>query len=129
MHAALLNTGKVLMVAGAGNSQENFDADTFETVLCDPATGDVTHVDTPEDLFCAGHAYLPDGNLLVAGGTSKYEVLADDMENAAGVMTCRTSRPPRTSRWPRARSRLRLGTRVRVHRRRRRCRRAHVITA
>ena len=34
----------------------------------DPATGDFTAVPSPSLLFCAGHAFLPDGRLLVAGG-------------------------------------------------------------
>jgi organic hydroperoxide reductase OsmC/OhrA len=87
MHAALLYNGKVLLVAGSGNSQTQFDAGTFSTVLWDPATGEAKNIDTPEDLFCGGHAYLPDGNLLIAGGTRKYEVLAGDVTRAAGVMT------------------------------------------
>ena len=88
MHAALLYDGKVLLVAGSGNSQAEFDAGTFSTVLWDPATGEAKSIPTPEDLFCSGHAYLPDGNLLVAGGTRKYEVLAGEVTNAAGVMAC-----------------------------------------
>ena len=86
IHAALLYTGKVLLVAGSGNSQQQFDAGTFETVLWDPATGESKHIETPEDLFCGGHAYLPNGDLLIAGGTDTYEVLADDVTSAAGPM-------------------------------------------
>ena len=29
--------------------------------------------DTPVDLFCCGHAHLPDGRLLAAGGTERYD--------------------------------------------------------
>ncbi len=87
IHSALLYTGDVLLVAGSGNNQQSFDSGTFETVLWNPVTGAAKHIDTPEDLFCGGHAYLPNGNLLVAGGTKKYEVLADKVEEAAGVLT------------------------------------------
>jgi hypothetical protein len=87
IHSALLYTGDVLLVAGSGNSQQHFDAGTFETVLWNPVTGKAKHIHTPKDLFCGGHAYLPDGNLLVAGGTKKYEVLADKVKEAAGVLT------------------------------------------
>ena len=87
IHSALLSTGKVLLVAGSGNSQKDFDAGTFETVLWDPVTDEAKHIHTPEDLFCGGHSYLPNGNLLIAGGTKKYEVLADKVEEAAGVVT------------------------------------------
>ncbi|NEK59892.1 DUF1929 domain-containing protein [Geodermatophilus sabuli] len=87
IHAALLYTGKVLLIAGSGNDAEEFDAGTFTTVVWDPATGETTEVPTPEDLFCSGHAYLPNGNLLIAGGTAEYEVLADDVTRAAGILT------------------------------------------
>jgi hypothetical protein len=42
-------------------------------------------IPTPWDLFCAGHIELPDGNILVAGGTARYENL--DPTQAAGSMT------------------------------------------
>jgi len=87
IHSALLPTGKVLLVAGSGNNTHHFAAGTFDTVLWDPATDVYKKIDTPEDLFCGGHAFLPDGNLLIAGGTRKYEVLADEVTHAAGVVT------------------------------------------
>ena len=92
VHAALLHTGKVLLVAGSGNSAEDFEAGSFRTIVWDPQTGDTKEVPTPEDLFCGGHAYLPNGNLLIAGGTSRYEVLADDVTKAAGVLTVKNER-------------------------------------
>jgi hypothetical protein len=78
VHAALLNTGKVLLMSGSGNSQDNFDAKKFTTLLWDPTANTFQSVYTPWDVFCAGHAFLPDGELLIAGGTKKYEVLAQD---------------------------------------------------
>lgn len=75
VHAALLNTGKVLLIAGSGNDEKSFDANSFRTVLWDPKNGEFTEIPTPWDAFCAGHVFLPNGNLLVAGGTSKYEDL------------------------------------------------------
>ncbi len=87
VHAALLRTGKVLLIAGSGNNAEDFAAGTFRTIVWDPVSGEAKEVPTPEDLFCSGHAYLPNGNLLVAGGTREYEVLADDVTHAAGVLT------------------------------------------
>ncbi len=92
VHAALLHTGKVLLVAGSGNDAQDFEAGSFETIVWDPVTGDTKEVPTPEDLFCSGHAYLPDGNLLIAGGTREYEVLADDVTRAAGVLTVKNER-------------------------------------
>ena len=73
VHAALLHTGKVLLIAGSGNDEQAFRAGTFKTLLWDPGTGEFHLVHTPIDLFCAGQAFLPDGNLLIAGGTTRYE--------------------------------------------------------
>jgi galactose oxidase-like protein/radical copper oxidase GlxA-like protein len=87
IHAALLYTGKVLITAGSGNSVGNFDAGKFESLLWDPKTDEFKKIATPTDMFCAGHAFLPDGKLLIAGGTSRYEVLPDQVHYAAGVMT------------------------------------------
>jgi hypothetical protein len=93
IHAALLPTGKVLLIAGSGNDREQFDAGTFRTLLHDPATGATRLVPTPVDLFCAGHAFLPNGNLLVAGGTRRYEVLEGDVVRAGGSMRVRNEFP------------------------------------
>lgn len=75
IHAALLHTGKVLLIAGSGNELEQFEAKSFRSVLWDPKTEKFTEVPTPWDAFCAGHTFLADGNLLVAGGTKGYEDL------------------------------------------------------
>ncbi len=72
VHVALLHTGKVLLVAGSGADQATFDAGTFKTSIWDPETETFQTVSTPWDAFCSGHAFLPDGRLLVAGGTSAY---------------------------------------------------------
>jgi hypothetical protein len=74
VHAALMHTGKVLLIAGSGNDPTNFAAGTFRTAVYDPATDTFdTNITTPYDLFCSGHAFLPDGRLLVAGGTAAYQ--------------------------------------------------------
>ncbi len=91
IHAALLRTGKLLLVAGSGNDTQQFAAGTFKTLLWDPQTGQSKLVATPTDLFCAGHAFLPDGKLLVAGGTLRYEVLGGKVTNAAGTITVQNS--------------------------------------
>ncbi|WP_127499666.1 galactose oxidase early set domain-containing protein [Actinoplanes solisilvae] len=99
IHAALLSTGKVLIVAGSGNDREQFEAGTFRTVLYDPRTEKFSRVPTPTDVFCAGHSFLANGNLLVAGGTKSYEVLEKDVKRAGGVMKVKNESPdggPRT---------------------------------
>ena len=87
VHSALLYTGKVLIIAGSGNDDGEFAAGHFQSRLWDPATGEFQEVPTPSDMFCGGHAFLPDGKLLIAGGTGRYEKLGDNVHVSAGVMT------------------------------------------
>lgn len=93
VHAALLRTGKVLLVAGSGNNEKNFDAKSFRSVLWDPKTNVFKDIHTPKDLFCAGHTQLPGGNLLIAGGTKRYEKLGGDVTKAGGLMIVRNENP------------------------------------
>ena len=93
VHAALLHTGKVLFFAGSGSSQVRFHSPDFGdvakgvavSVVWDPSVApgpgnpNFFHPATldradgnPFDMFCCGHAFLPDGRLLVAGGTLDY---------------------------------------------------------
>src|SRR5262245_28775348 len=57
LHVHLLLDGRVLTWGHAGDPQ-----------IWDPASGAFTAVPSPSLLFCAGHDFLPDGRLLVAGG-------------------------------------------------------------
>jgi len=57
LHVHLLSDGTVLSFGRIGDPQ-----------VWDPATGGFTAVPSPALLFCAGHDFLPDGRLLVAGG-------------------------------------------------------------
>ena len=57
LHVHLLTDGTVLSWGRIGDPQ-----------VWDPATGAFTAVPAPSWLFCAGHDFLPDGRLLVAGG-------------------------------------------------------------
>ncbi|MGY0491714.1 radical copper oxidase GlxA [Streptomyces sp. WG-D5] len=93
IHAALLHTGKVLIVAGSGNEQKKFDAGSFDTVLWDPKANTFKKIPTPADFFCGGHAQLPDGRLLVAGGTARYELLDGEVERAGGGMRVKNESP------------------------------------
>jgi Domain of unknown function (DUF1929)/Kelch motif len=100
IHAALLHTGKVLLVAGSGNNEAEFGTGTFDTVLWDPSKDTYERVPTPEDLFCAGHSQLADGKLLVAGGTARYESLGADVERAGGGMVVKNENPDRPHTFP-----------------------------
>ncbi|GAA0427419.1 kelch motif-containing protein [Streptomyces luteireticuli] len=100
IHAALLHTGKVLLVAGSGNNAANFKAKSFRTVLWDPKENTFKNVPTPKDLFCAGHSQLPDGRLLVAGGTQRYEKLGGDVTKAGGLMVVHNENPDKPMTFP-----------------------------
>lgn len=87
VHSVMLPTGKVLIVAGSGNDRRKFESGSFKTILWDPVEDTYKDIYTPEDVFCSGHSFLPNGNVLVAGGTRKYEVLKSNVKRAAGVVT------------------------------------------
>ncbi|MBQ0848782.1 DUF1929 domain-containing protein [Streptomyces sp. BH-SS-21] len=93
IHAALLHTGKILLIAGSGNNQDNFDAKKFDTRIWDPVKKTIKKVPTPADLFCTGHTQLPNGNLLIAGGTKRYEKLKGDITKAGGLMVVHNENP------------------------------------
>ncbi|GAB2953048.1 kelch motif-containing protein [Streptomyces pseudoechinosporeus] len=93
IHAALLRTGKVLLIAGSGNNQDNFDAKKFDTRIWDPVKGTIKDIPTPKDLFCTGHTQLANGNLLIAGGTKRYEKLKGDVTKAGGLMIVHNENP------------------------------------
>lgn len=73
VHASVLPDGMVLLMAGSGNNTTDFAAGLFQSYLFAPDTCAATRLPTPGDLFCAGHAMLPNGNILVAGGTKGYD--------------------------------------------------------
>ncbi|MGW2762472.1 galactose oxidase-like domain-containing protein [Streptomyces sp. NPDC001275] len=100
IHAVLLHTGKVLMVAGSGNNKQNFDARQFDTRIWDPVKGTVKKVPTPEDLFCTGHTQLADGKILIAGGTKRYEKLQGDVTKAGGLMIVHNENPDKPITLP-----------------------------
>ncbi|MFE6848895.1 galactose oxidase-like domain-containing protein [Streptomyces sp. NPDC057686] len=100
IHAALLHTGKVLLIAGSGNNQKKFDAKKFQTVLWDPKTNQFKQIATPKDMFCSGHTQLPDGKLLVAGGTQRYEKLGGDATKAGGLMIVHNEDPDKSITLP-----------------------------
>ncbi|CAL9472030.1 kelch motif-containing protein [Streptomyces griseomycini] len=100
IHAALLRTGKVLLVAGSGNNQDNFDAKQYDTRIWDPVKGTIKKVPTPTDLFCTGHTQLANGNLLIAGGTKRYEKLKGDVKKAGGLMIVHNENPDKPMTLP-----------------------------
>ena len=104
IHSALLRTGKVLLF-----SAEHGVPGIHGWVL-DPETLNLTDVPPPDEWNpdCAGHSFLPDGRLLVAGGTLQFNPLlgsrraytfdpdseawsrVEDMQNGRWYPTCIT---------------------------------------
>lgn len=78
IHAALLPTNQVLMFGGSehnpAQNASNSPADLDNTRLFNLGGGpQIEKVGSPTtDVFCAGHAFLSDGRLLVAGGTEEW---------------------------------------------------------
>lgn len=105
IHAALLPTGKVLLVAGSGNNRQSFNEfhdngviSNLKTIVLDPLTKEVKAVETPSDLFCSGHALMQSGKLLIAGGTSGYELLEGSVKKPAGIITLHNEDPDSKTR-------------------------------
>jgi hypothetical protein len=73
VHASVLPDGSVLLMAGSGNLPADLANRRFQSYLFYPDTCNTYQLPTPGDLFCAGHAMLPNGNILVAGGTARYD--------------------------------------------------------
>jgi len=70
VHVALLNTGKVLVIAGSGNVPGNKD---YEALVLDPKTQLVEKpLKLTWDMFCSGMVILPNGSPLILGGTKSY---------------------------------------------------------
>ena len=64
--------GKILLIAGSGNSSEVFEAGTFKSYIWKPSSGALTKLETPTDMFCAGHMLMSNGEGIAAGGTTAY---------------------------------------------------------
>jgi Domain of unknown function (DUF1929)/Carbohydrate binding module (family 6) len=62
-HAALMPNGKVLMWGASGDN-----ITSIPSYLWDPTSKQTSKIQSPANLFCAGHSLLPDGRLLAVGG-------------------------------------------------------------
>jgi Domain of unknown function (DUF1929)/Glyoxal oxidase N-terminus len=70
VHAALTSAGSVLLFAYDESSSTYADINTGKSAVLDPVTNTVQSIPMSCNLFCAGHAFLGDGRLVVAGGQS-----------------------------------------------------------
>ena len=72
IHSSLLPNGKIMYIAGSGY-HSGFRTGPFQAQIFDPVSGAETNIPLQEDLFCAGHVHLANGNILFAGGTLQYD--------------------------------------------------------
>jgi hypothetical protein len=70
VHAALTSTGSVLLFAYDESPAGYADINTGKSAVWEPGTNRVQSIRMSRNLFCAGHAFLGDGRVLVAGGQS-----------------------------------------------------------
>jgi hypothetical protein len=77
IHASILPNGKIFYMAGSGYHSLH-QSGPYEAKVLDPNTGSEGNISMSEDLFCAGQAPLPNGNILLAGGTLLYDIAADN---------------------------------------------------
>jgi hypothetical protein len=71
-HLIMGPKGKILLLAGSGNSSAAFAAGTFRSYVWQPASGALKPLTTPTDMFCAGHMLMSNGQGMAAGGTTDY---------------------------------------------------------
>ena len=69
VHVHLLYTGNVLVVSGTGNNPAD---SLMQAALWNPQAGTITVQSLEYDMFCNGLVGLPDGRVLIAGGTLAY---------------------------------------------------------
>jgi Domain of unknown function (DUF1929)/Glyoxal oxidase N-terminus/PKD domain/Bacterial Ig domain len=69
IHVALMRTGKVLIASGSENDPTHT---TYRASVWDPTTGAFALQTVPWDLFCNAMSALPDGRILITGGTAQY---------------------------------------------------------
>jgi hypothetical protein len=107
VHAAALPDGRVLMFDSLGDDSTGAYPDEQNTytraAIFDPATGQSIRrdSDTGRNLFCAGHAYLPNGELYLAGGNldaAQNGITATTTFNPV-LATWRSETPMREGRW------------------------------
>src|SRR6267378_2791969 len=79
IHLALLNNGKVLVVAGSGNvaTEKNYSA-----AVWDPQAGAISMQALGWDMFCNGMVVLPDGRAFINGGTQQYDPFHGALKNS-----------------------------------------------
>ena len=82
VHAALLHTGKVLIISGSGNCPPQKAGCpqgpqySAGAALVDLSSNNITTMPINWDMFCNGMSIMQDGRVLINGGTKSYGALA-----------------------------------------------------
>jgi galactose oxidase-like protein/PKD domain-containing protein len=79
IHIALLNNGKVLVVAGSGNVATETN---YRAALWDRQAGTIVTQPVAWDMFCNGMVILPDGRPFINGGNLQYDPFHGHLKNA-----------------------------------------------
>src|SRR5262245_36748908 len=79
VHVALMNNGKVLIVSGSGNVAT---VTNYQAAVWDPLSETLVTQSVTWDMFCNAMVALPDGRILVNGGTLQYDPFFGQPRNA-----------------------------------------------
>jgi len=96
VHAGLLQTGKILVIAGSGNDPTDSVGSVYKAAVWDPVAGTIAVQNIPWDIWCNGMCFLPDGRALITGGSKPYPT--NDFEGLRNT----TLFDPETSRFTKA---------------------------
>jgi hypothetical protein len=85
VHAALTTSGSVLLFAYDESPSTYADINVGKSAVWNPRTSQLTSLRMSRNLFCAGHAFLGDGRVLVAGGQSAAITVGGWIGSALGL--------------------------------------------
>jgi len=87
-HLIMGPKGKILLLAGSGNSSEVFEAGTFKAYIWEPMTGKLSEpLKVPTDMFCSGHMLMSNGDAIAAGGTAAYKTAKTPWKGSKALYT------------------------------------------
>jgi Galactose oxidase-like, Early set domain len=86
-HLIMGPKGKILLLAGSGNSSDVFEAGTFKSYVWEPETGALEEKTTPKDMFCSGHMLMSNGQAIAAGGTAGYKTSTSPWKGSKALYT------------------------------------------